>query len=130
MGDESEFGARAGNYVIRLVTDRLDYIIHYGRNLDNLKDRLEELVEVKGRVESKVSDPFTSKKGKFEAEKWVKRAEDIIAKAQKLLEDENHAHMCFYGLCANFIIRYDPSVKASRLAQQMAVEIQEGEGLC
>ncbi|KAF3447911.1 hypothetical protein FNV43_RR08618 [Rhamnella rubrinervis] len=90
----SQIGGNIADFAIEQVVRHLRYVIDYESNLDNLKGKLEDLVDVKGRVEHKV-DEALSKSQKIEADvgKWLKRVEDIIAQARKLLEDENHARI-------------------------------------
>ncbi|KAF3447912.1 hypothetical protein FNV43_RR08619 [Rhamnella rubrinervis] len=93
-----QIGGNIADFAIEQVVRQLRYVIDYESNLDNIKGQLEDFVDFKGRVEHKV-DEALSKSQKIEADvgKWLKRVEDIIAQAPKLLEDENHA--CVFTGC-------------------------------
>ncbi|KAF3447909.1 hypothetical protein FNV43_RR08616 [Rhamnella rubrinervis] len=124
----SQIGGNIAGFAIEQVVSQLRYVIDYESNLDKLNGKCQDLADVKRRVKHKV-DEALSKSQKIEADvdEWLERVNHIIAQAQKLLEDENHARMCFHGMCPNLVTRYAPSVKASKLAQLMDVEVQKGE---
>ncbi|KAF3448842.1 hypothetical protein FNV43_RR09556 [Rhamnella rubrinervis] len=117
------------HFVVGLVKPHFDYVIDHDSNVAQLRDRLVELRNAKERIRHKVVDALSkSQKIQDDVEEWMKRVEGITEKAQKLLEAESHAQMCFYGLCPNFITLYIPSKKALGLAKEMVVEVEKGKG--
>ncbi|KAF3441342.1 hypothetical protein FNV43_RR15256 [Rhamnella rubrinervis] len=117
------------NFVVGLVKPHLDYVIQHDGNVEQLRNRLVELRNVKERIGHEVADALSrSQKIEADVEEWQKRVEGISEQAQKLLEAESQAQMCFYGLCPNFITLYNPSRKALGLAKLMEVEVKNGNG--
>ena len=115
-------------YTIGAVGRQMDYLIHYKKNVDNLKNEVDKLHDDRNSLQQKV---YAAQRNVEETEDqdlgWLKSVEDITVKAQEFFEKEGLAKLkCCNGCCFNLKTCYQLGRRAHKL--ELAVKDIKDKG--
>ena len=104
------------------VTHQIGYLVHYKKNLENLKAQVEALEALrKDNQESVRAAEMNGEEIKAQVQIWLKGADAAIVEVEKVIDDFKLNKRCFWGCCPACTSRY----KLSRKAVKDAVTIGE-----
>ncbi|XP_052293095.1 probable disease resistance protein At4g27220 isoform X2 [Citrus sinensis] len=108
---------------------QLSYVRKYKANLENLKKETEKLTDARDSMQKKVDDARRNgEEIDKRVESWLISVDKIIAKADTLTGEEEHANKkCFKWLCPNLKKRYQLSEKAAAKEKSIADLKEEAE---
>ena len=115
-------------YTIGAVGRQMDYLIHYKKNVDNLKNEVDKLHDARNSLQQKVE---AAQRNVEEIEDkvlgWLKSVEEITVKAQEFFEKEGQAKLkCCNGCCFNLKTCYQLGRRAHKL--ELAVKDIKDKG--
>ncbi|KAJ9689354.1 hypothetical protein PVL29_014840 [Vitis rotundifolia] len=104
------------------VTHQIGYLVHYKKNLENLKAKVEALEALrKDNQESVRAAEMNGEEIKAQVQIWLKGADAAIVEVEKVIDDFKLNKRCLWGCCPDCTSRY----KLSRKAVKDAVTIGE-----
>ena len=121
-----KIGDKIFDCVFAALGRKLDYLIHYKSNFDNLEPQVKDLQEARDRVR-RDCDMAKNNVQTIEADvqTWLTRSNEIIAEAEEFIKNNGHSKMtCCSGWCPNLISRY----RVSKRAYKMRLEVEEING--
>ncbi|KAJ1435923.1 P-loop containing nucleoside triphosphate hydrolase [Sesbania bispinosa] len=134
MLDILSFVRRVAPYAFGPILGEAGYLISYEGNLKELADHVKELEAKRGEINHLVE--AETRNGKIiepGVQNWLDKVNEVIEKANKLLEDSNHAEVgCSGWVFPNLISRHQFSKKASEIAKDV-VQVRGKEnfkGVC
>ncbi|XP_068312257.1 probable disease resistance protein At4g27220 [Pyrus communis] len=115
-------------YAVEPAIRQLGYLAHCKRNLENLKNQVNELHAARERLALEiVGAENKGEKIQTDVQKWLKDVDDITEKANELWKPDTQARMsCLRGFCPNPVHRYKLGRRSTKL-EQAVVEL-EGKG--
>lgn len=106
---------------------QLGYLLHYNHNIKTLKEQTQLLACKRERVQGKVDT--AERNGeiiKTDVQKWIQDLDEIIAEAQKFLDDEAKANKsCLRGWCINVWSVYRFSKEAVHKAKVISQKLED-----
>ncbi|KAM4119363.1 hypothetical protein ACJW30_03G052800 [Castanea mollissima] len=109
--------------LVKPVGQWLGYMFHYSSNIENMKEQVKKLRDVRERVPLPHSvDAATRKIEEIETDvnKWLENADLIMGKAKEVIEDEEKSKMrSSYAICLNLKHRHQQSKKAKKIVQDI-----------
>ncbi|KAI4356770.1 hypothetical protein L6164_000764 [Bauhinia variegata] len=101
-------------YTVAPVARQVGYLIFFGRNMKNLKTRVDELLKAKERVEHDINEA-TRNAHEIEADvkDWFKQVDETVEEAKMIYGDEGK------GSCLHLLQRHQIGRKASKMAQEI-----------
>ncbi|GLT52128.1 hypothetical protein SLA2020_254840 [Shorea laevis] len=102
--------------IVSPISNPVIGVLQFNNNVDNLKQRADELKLRKGTADDYVDVIHRSgEEITQELKDWLRRANSLMEEADKLAADaKENAKNCFFGLCLNPISRYQLSKKAKK----------------
>lgn len=89
------------------------YLVHYGRNTNNIKTQFEKLKGTREDVEASVDELTTNGEPvKSEDEMWLRNVEAIITEVHELSDEVQANKRCFNRWCPNWTSWYILSKQA------------------
>ncbi|KAB2629133.1 disease resistance protein [Pyrus ussuriensis x Pyrus communis] len=116
---------KVAEYAVEPVIRQLGYLAHCKRNLENLKNQVNELHAARERLEREI-DGAENKGEKIHTDvlNWRKDVDDITEKANELWKPDTQARMsCLRGFCPNPVHRYKLGRRSTKL-EQAVVELE------
>ncbi|XP_048442550.1 probable disease resistance protein At4g27220 isoform X2 [Pyrus x bretschneideri] len=119
---------KVAEYAVEPAIRQLGYLAHCKRNLENLKNQVNELHAARERLALEiVGAENKGEKIQTDVQKWLKDVDDITEKANELWKPDTQARMsCLRGFCPNPVHRYKLGWRSTKL-EQAVVEL-EGKG--
>ena len=75
------------NYTIGAAARQMVYLIHYQKNVDNLRNEVDELKDVRDSVQQKVEAAQRNvEEIEAKGKRWLTRAEEITEEVQKFFQ--------------------------------------------
>ncbi|KAM3705046.1 hypothetical protein ACJW31_03G050800 [Castanea mollissima] len=109
--------------LVKPIGQWLGYLFHYSSNIENMKEQVKKLRDVRERVPLPHSvDAATRKIEEIETDvnKWLENADLIMGKAKEVIEDEEKSKMrSSYAICLNLKHRHQQSKKAKKIVQDI-----------
>ncbi|XP_030958838.1 disease resistance protein At4g27190-like [Quercus lobata] len=124
-----KIGDKIFDCVFAALGRKLDYLIHYKSNFDNLEPQVKDLQEARGRVR-RDCDVAKNNVQTIEAgvQTWLTRSDGIIAEAEEFIRNSGQAKMtCCNGWCPNLKSRYQVSKKAIEMGLKVKEIKDEGK---
>ena len=82
------------DYTIGAAARQMGYLIHYQKNIDNLRNEVDELKDVRDSVQQKVEAAQRNvEEIEAKVKRWLTRAEEITEEVQKFFEDDGQANL-------------------------------------
>lgn len=113
---------KLGEMLVFPVTGQFKYMIHYDKNINNMKNELENLQDRKHIVEGIVdADRRNGLQIAPNVERWLNKVNNIENELQRVYRDElmNKNMKCLGGLCPNLVFRYSQSKGASKRTKDL-----------
>ncbi|KAE8676427.1 hypothetical protein F3Y22_tig00111614pilonHSYRG00134 [Hibiscus syriacus] len=102
----SSIGGKAGELAFDVIKHEVTYVLNYKTNLDNLKEGVEDLRDVRHRLQQSVDAARRQGRKIYQdVDKWLNTVDHKISEMaeSKLKEDEERANeRRFVGLCPDF----------------------------
>ncbi|KAL0005341.1 hypothetical protein SO802_012902 [Lithocarpus litseifolius] len=124
-----KIGDKVFDCVLAALGRKLDYLIHYKSNFDNLEPQVKDLQEARDRVQ-RDCDMAKNNVQTIEADvqTWLTRSDGIIAEAEEFIRNNGQAKMtCCNGWCPNLKSRYRVSKRASEMGLEVKKIKDEGK---
>ena len=122
--DYASFSRDALDCFCKPLWQDIDYLVHYRRNIKELRDQAQKLNAVLLDVNILVDQAASrGERIRNQVEDWVRRAKDKALEAQNLNNEiqANQNHRCFSTCCTpNWRSRYNLSKQAVSIAKEMA----------
>uniref|UniRef100_A0A2N9ELW2 NB-ARC domain-containing protein n=1 Tax=Fagus sylvatica TaxID=28930 RepID=A0A2N9ELW2_FAGSY len=123
--DYASFSRDALDCFCKPLWQDIDYLVHYRRNIKELRDQAQKLNAVVLDVNILVDQAASrGERIRNQVEDWVRRAKDKALEAQNLNNEiqANQNHRCFSTCCTpNWRSRYNLSKQAVSIAKEMGV---------
>uniref|UniRef100_A0A2N9HN50 NB-ARC domain-containing protein n=1 Tax=Fagus sylvatica TaxID=28930 RepID=A0A2N9HN50_FAGSY len=113
------FGELLIEKVVKPAGQWLDYLFHYSRNIENMKEQVAKLQDVKEGSQHFI-DAGNREEIKADVNMWSENVDVIMGMVREVLEDEAKAKKkCSYTICVNFLLRYQLSKKAKKIVEDI-----------
>uniref|UniRef100_A0A2N9GY71 AAA+ ATPase domain-containing protein n=1 Tax=Fagus sylvatica TaxID=28930 RepID=A0A2N9GY71_FAGSY len=120
------FGELLIEKVVKPAGQWLDYLFHYSRNIENMKDQVAKLQAVKEGSQHFI-DAGNREEIKADVNMWSENVDVIMGMVREVLEDEAKAKKkCSYTICVNFLLRYQLSKKAKKIVEDIDEVLKNG----
>nr|POE69749.1 disease resistance protein [Quercus suber] len=116
-------GEKILDCILAALGTQLGYLIHYKRNVDNLKTQVEELRGERYRVQCDVDDAKNNVEKIFpHVQTWLTDSDGVMIKAEEILKGNGQANMkCCNGWCPNLKSRY----QVSKRSHEKGLEVKQ-----
>ncbi|XP_028773862.1 disease resistance protein At4g27190-like [Neltuma alba] len=115
--------SKLGEMLMDPVTSQFKHLIHYEKNINKMKNELNNLKDRKGAIEGMVdADRRNGRHIAPNVEHWLYQVDNVVEnELHKVYDDElvNKNKKCLNGLCPNLVFRYSLSKKAGKMAQDL-----------
>uniref|UniRef100_A0A2N9FL30 Uncharacterized protein n=1 Tax=Fagus sylvatica TaxID=28930 RepID=A0A2N9FL30_FAGSY len=121
--------AKIAEYTVAPIGQWLGYSFHYGNNIENMKNQVEELGLARDSVQHSVDTAIRNGE-EIEAivNRWLTKVDAIKGKAMEVLEDEEKAKMrSSNGACLNWKLRHQQSKKAKKIVKDIDEALKNGK---
>ncbi|KAG4150781.1 hypothetical protein ERO13_D04G025400v2 [Gossypium hirsutum] len=126
----ASIGGKAGELAVDLIKQWMTYLLNYETNLENLRERVNDLKDARQRVQQSVDAAKLQGHTIYnDVDKWLTMVDHKIFEMAetKLKEAEEKANeRCLIGLCPNFKSRYLLSKTAEKEAYAIVQLLEKG----
>ncbi|XP_054787059.1 uncharacterized protein LOC129293242 isoform X1 [Prosopis cineraria] len=115
--------SKLGEVLVDPITSQFKLMIHYDKNINKMKNELNNLEDRKRVIEGTVdADRRNGRHITPNVEHWLYQVDNIIEnESWKVYDDElvNNNKNCLGGLCPNLVFRYSLSKKARKMTRDL-----------
>ncbi|XP_050274668.1 uncharacterized protein LOC126717233 isoform X6 [Quercus robur] len=109
--------------LVKPIEQWLGYLFHYSSNIENMKEQVKKLRDVRERVPLPHSVDAAKRnieEIETDVNKWLENADLIMGKAEEVIEDEEKSKMrSSSAICLNLKQRHQQSKKAKKIVQDI-----------
>ncbi|KAF8391529.1 hypothetical protein HHK36_023834 [Tetracentron sinense] len=121
--------AKIGEYLVAPIGRELGYLIHYNKNVENLRKQVQSLIESRQGVQGSVQAARRNgEEIKADVEKWLTSVEGVTSEVEMFLGDDvKFNKKCFSGGCPDWDSRYRLSKEAKKKSLILIEHREDGK---
>ncbi|KAJ7950937.1 Disease resistance protein [Quillaja saponaria] len=120
--------AKAAEYTVAPIGRQLGYMIFLKSNTDNLKTKVQLVVETRERVQHRIDAArMNGEEIEFDVQNWLSQVDEMVKAANKFYQKDYYSTTgCSIGRCLNILSRYKQSRTAKKMAQVIIEILDKG----